>query len=304
LNETEEPDLLHHGGRPGAWGSLGLWPAPAVTAAVTADPTGHTEPADYAGACAELARALARAAAWPPGARVLAPGCGAGEELRLWRAEFAAANVVGVEPSAAQRARAAAAGITESPGLCALAGTAVQMHHLAGGGFDAVVACDSAYHFGPHDAWLQQAAAALKPGGRIAFTDLVLEPHSATTRAGAALLSKAMRLPRVGITPRRAAAQVVAAMQHAGWVDVVCTRLDDAVLGGFVRFAHAQALRLCAAGLRPRVHPGWQRVAWTARALPLFRALGGGYALFSASRSAQGRARNNRSKVSPGPERA
>jgi len=267
-----EAALLHHGGRgarEGAWGSLGLWPdadAPAV---------------DYATACAALARELARAADLRRGARVLAPGCGAGEELRLWRDEFAAAELVGVEPDPARHAAAAAAGIVPTLGIRLLQGDALQMQALAGSGFDAVLACDSAYHFGRHAHWLAAAAAALAPGGRIAFTDLVLEPQGPGARALAPGLAWLLARRAVGVAELRSVQFVGQALAAAGFVEVRCRRLDHAVLDGFVRFVSAQRRRLgpLAGGA------GWRRVAATARALPVCRRFGLGYALFSARRA-------------------
>ena len=64
----------------------------------------------------------------------------------------------------------------------------------------------------------------------------------------------------------------------AGFVDMHIERLDDAVLGGFARFVRQQASRLGADAWLA----GWRRPAVTARLIPLCRAAGLGYALFSA----------------------
>lgn len=153
-----ERALLHAGGTPGTWGNLGLWPAP-----------------DYAHACAALARLLGHAAGLQPGARVLGVGCGAGDELLLWAQEFGAAQVLGLEPDPAL---AAAASRFAGPGVevRTLPWWALASHTGPAESFDAVVCVDAAYHFSPRPAFLAAAWRALRPGGRLAFTDLVRDP--------------------------------------------------------------------------------------------------------------------------------
>lgn len=269
--------LLHHGGsaaETGRWGSLGLWPA-----------------ADYASACAALARLHGQAAGLRPGARVLAPGCGAGAELRLWRDAFGAAELTGIDPQAPSTPSAPStpptppATATPRPPAAAdsirvLRGTAAQMDRLAGSGFDAVIANDSAYHFGTHADWLQAAARSLRPGGRIAFTDLVLEPRNVAGRLAAPLLPRLLRLQPIAISALQSVQRVRQALLASGFADVQVQSLDDAVLGGFVDFARAQRRRLGALADTP----AWRPVALTAAALPTLRALGLGYALFAATR--------------------
>ncbi len=268
--------LLHHGGRSGVWGNLGLWPD-------------EVQGSDYAGACTALADRLAQAAGLQRGTRLLALGCGAGEELRHWQRRFALADSVGLEPDAARRAMARPGdaaghiGISDdsvsTPRL--LDAPASQLLGAAGEGFHAVLALDSAYHFGQRARWLAQAHAALRPGGRIAFTDLVLEPSGALQGLGAAALRRMARRPAIHIPELMPRAGVMAALEAAGFTDLQAIELSHEVLGGFVRFVKLQAHRL-----GPLANtPGWRRVAATARWIGPARRLGLRYLMFSAQQS-------------------
>lgn len=250
----DESACLHAGGRAAAWGNLGLWRS-------TAD--------DYAGACEALARAVGEAAALRPGDRVLALACGAGEELRLWRAGFGAGALAGIEADPG-RAREAALRVPDAdlhvgPAQDLLAGLTQR--------FDAVLCVDAAYHLGPRLPLFERVAGALAAGGRFAFTDLVLD------REPSLLLAAAARLAGVPIVDLTDLPTRVAQLRAAGFAEVAATRLDEPVLGGFARFAAAQARRF---GWRAW-HPGWRRVALTARLVGPCRRAGLGYALLAAT---------------------
>lgn len=242
--------MLHADGSSGAWGNLGLW---------------RDDPDDYAGACTALAQAVAAAAGLRAGDRVLAVACGAGEELRLWQA-LGTAEVVAVEQSAAQvhaaRARAPGARVFEG------SGAALTQLGLPAGHFDRVLCVDAAYHLIPRPAFLQGAWSLLRPGGTLAFTDLVAERPRPLLRAAARLcgLQPADVLVSEDLQRQR--------LQAAGFADVRFERLDDAVLGGFARFVRQR-----------RVAPWrWPRVAVTAALIGPCRAAGLGYAMLAARR--------------------
>lgn len=251
---ADETARLHAGGRQAAWGNLGLWRDAAD---------------DYAGACEALARAVAEAAALRPGDRVLALACGAGEELALWREAYRAGRLVGLEADAA-RASAAAARV---PGADVRVGPVAALLPALPRQFDAVLCVDAAYHLGPRPALYRGVAGVLVPGGRLAFTDLVLD------RAPSPLLAAAARLAGVPAADLADLPTQVARLRAAGFAEVVATRLDEPVLGGFVRFARVQARRF---GWHAW-HPGWRRVALTARLVGPCRRAGLGYALLAAT---------------------
>lgn len=253
---ADEAAWLHAGGRTAAWGNLGLW---------------QRADDDYAGACEALARAVGEAAALRPGDRVLSLACGAGEELALWRAAFGADALVGIEADAA-RAQAAAARVPDAEVMVQPVLDALPLLPRA---FDAVLCVDAAYHLRPRQRLFEQVAGRLRPGGRFAFTDLVLDRRSSLRLRAAAWAAGVPDADLVDLPTR------LAQLREAGFAEIAATRLDEPVLGGFARFAAAQERRL---GLRPW-HPAWRRVAVTARLIGPCRHAGLGYALFAATRA-------------------
>ncbi len=289
-----ESALLHR--RPGedatraastTWGNLGLWPlehphGPPTSA--TPQRPGCQETAPYAQACEALARAVGEAAGIAPGARVLSLACGAGDELRLWRHHFGAAQAVGVE-TASQWAR--------PPDV--LQGSADALHlipALQGRAFDHVLCVDAAYHFAPQSGFLRAAWQALRPGGTLAYTQLVWEgprgrgPSARTearTGAWAGAWSRhwirtCARLCGVNLEVLQPLAAHLQQLQALGFEPLPPERLDNAVLGGFVHFVREQEEHLGWATW----HRAWWRVAVTARLIPPCRAAGLGYVLLAA----------------------
>lgn len=266
----DESDLLHAGGPSGRWGNLGCWPL------------ADANRVPYRQAAEALARRVGEAAGLRAGDRVLSVACGRGEELRLWIDGFAADKVTGTEPhpASAREARELARQRQRAGAIEVLSGRAGATWP-AGVRFDRVVCVDAAYHVSPRTDLLRAALSALRPGGSLAYTDLVID-------GSLALLPAARRWPR---TARAVAGRhgldldeivttdtAVQRLLDLGARDVRAERLDDAVLGGFVRFVSRQSRAI---GWR-RFSPAWWRVAGTAAWLPSLRQRGLGYALFSA----------------------
>lgn len=278
----DETTLLHHGGRAGHWGSLGWWGRPEEGRAGggAGDMAGEmaSDEADYHGACTALACRVGQAAGLRPGAHVLSVACGSGEELRLWARHFQAGAVLGVELAAARVQRAAAL----NAGLPAVqvrqgSGSALQALGLPAASFDHVLCVDAAYHLQPRRAFLQGALQLLRPGGTLAYTDLLR--HSEGTRGlRGALLG--LGACACGLAPGSLAdgATQLQRLQEAGYTAATLQPLDDEVLGGFVRFVGRQGRALPGGPWQA----GWRRVALTAGLIPPCRAAGLGYALLSA----------------------
>ena len=273
--------LLHRGGTPGSWGNLGLWAGPGPGPLRAAATHSHAGQTDYASACRALALAVGQAAGLQRGDRVLSLACGAGDELLLWHSHFGVASALGLEidPAASRLAQALTAGRSGLQVLCGSA-LALDCQPLADGPFDAIVCVDAAYHLAPRAAWLAAAWQRLRPGGRIAYCDLVLQPTAAAGRLGTPLLRAAARLCGVPAPDLLPLPLQLDRLRAIGFLQVQAQTLDDAVLGGFQRFVQHQA---AAPGLRPW-QAGWRAVATTAALIPPCRAAGLGYALLSATR--------------------
>jgi SAM-dependent methyltransferase len=197
----------------------------------------------YAQACIALADAVAGAAGLAAGERVLSVACGGGDELLHWVRHHGAAQVQGIDSDA--RAVAAAQRLVAGAGLA----DRIAVHQRA-----------------------------LRPGGRLAFTDLVVEDDAAGL-AQRTLLRTCALACGVGFDELRSTQAGCERLRDAGFTDVRVQRLDDAVLGGFARFVAQQQRRLG----RDAWRAAWLRPAITARLIAPARAAGLGYALFSAT---------------------
>lgn len=113
--------------------------------------------------------ALFEAAAVAPGDRVLDIGCGAGTTTRIAARLTDHGHALGVDISAPllERARAstAAEGVVNAAYECADA----QVRPFPAGGFDVVISRGGVMFFADHAAAFRNLAAALRPGGRLAF---------------------------------------------------------------------------------------------------------------------------------------
>ena len=279
---TAERALLHRGGRRGTWGSLGLW---------------RDGEDDYAIACEALALAVGRAAAVQRGDRVLSVACGAGDELLLWRQHVGAAVVLGVEQDpllvraaeklcAVRHTDVAMQGVAlpgvmlPSVTLREGSGTRLQALGLLPQSFDRVLCVDAAYHLRPRAAFLEGARALLRPGGRLAYTDLCLDSVGPSWRAP--LVRSAARLCGLAADELQSPAEQTARLQQLGFEDVQVQRLDEPVLGGFARYVVQQGQRIS----RTAWHPDWRRPGLTARLIGPCRAAGLGYVLVAGTRAA------------------
>lgn len=262
---SAERALLHRGGRRGTWGSLGLW----------AD--GED---DYALACQALATAVGLAAALGTGERVLSVACGAGDELLLWAGPFGAAQVLGIEHDAGLVQAARRLTATEAGRIQVQQGSGADLLTLGltAQGFDRVLCVDAAYHLRPRPHFLQAAWALLRPGGRLAYTDLCLEPGQLPWRAP--LLQGAAWLCGLRSQDLLPAATQAERLQRQGFVDVQLQRLDAPVLGGFARYVRTQGRRVA----RSVWHRDWRRPGLTGRLIGPCRAAGLGYVLLSATK--------------------
>ena len=212
------------------------------------------------------------------GDTVLSLACGGGEELALWAEAFGATSVMALEqsPSLAAQARQRAEAIHTGCIIDVHCADARRLPQLVGGRFERIVCVDAIYHLGPRWPLLRAARSLLAGGGGFAYTDLVLARGGAPWRRGALRLGAG--LGGIGFADVADSATALERWRQAGFDEVRCVRLDEAVLDGFCAHAARQARRI---GLAARASAAWQRVAATAWLIRTGRGAGLGYALYS-----------------------
>jgi len=223
-------------GRATRWQNLGLWRG--------------TE--DYDTACEALAVAVGEAARLGPGDKLVELACGAGAAFPLWQRRFGVTDIIGLEVDAGRAARASELGRV-------LTGPAIVDGQLVGlqavdafDRFDAVVCVDAAYHLGSASALATASHAALRPGGRLAFTTLT-HAGSGSDEGEAGWVTRIAKLSDGAIQSQQAWSQT---LEETGFSEVTTTALDE-VLEGFV--AHVGRRRW--AGW---LTPGWAKIEATA----------------------------------------
>ena len=238
------------------WANLGLWTR------------GSRE--DYPSACAELARAVGKAAVLGRNHTVVVAGFGNGDELQLFAREFACAALVGINPCAAELAMArrrlhldgGVNGHLEGNKISksALRGrigdttlelrrgsaTALRQCGLAPRSVDRVVCVDCAYHFRLRQDFLAEAALCLRQEGVLAIADICLSSvwWMSRSAAQALLFSCAWRLiaaltgiPRTNLWDEREYSE---RLHAAGFKDIKFTFVEQHVFDGFARFVERQ----------------------------------------------------------------
>lgn len=212
LGAPYPPELALLDPQRSGWGNLGLW---------------H-ETSTYPEAAAALATQVGRGAELGPDDRVAELGCGRGASLALWRRAFGVGDVVGYELDPTAAAAAAQHGRTHHAPAEAVRGERA---------LDAIVSVDAAYHF-DHERLFEACGAALRPGGRFAWTDLLRRSDLGALGRGA--VHAAARLFGLGRAAPLDASGLAARLEQAGLELISHRDLTEPVLGGFAR--HVQTL--------------------------------------------------------------
>ena len=212
--------LLNLGSPETLWGNLGYWADDATA---------------YPAACAALAHRLGQAAALHPDDHVLDASIGYGDQLKLWAETFGVRQIQGLDITPAHIIRARQRLNTWN--------LPAQIHlHLGNAAypalkptqFDKILSLDSAYHYAPRTRFFQASHSLLKPGGRLALTDLLLNPTY--PQPTPALIKTLGRLAAIPPQNWRTPTQYRAELAAHGYRQIHLTYLDQAVFPGFARF--------------------------------------------------------------------
>jgi microcystin synthetase protein McyJ len=185
----------------------------------------------------ELARYLAEAAQLAPGDEVLDAGCGSGDQDILWCRERRVKRITGIDvtPVRAElaNARAVAAGCGDR--IRVHVGSATNLE-FPDSSFDKVTALESAMHFPTREDFFREAFRVLRPGGRIAITDLAEGPGGPTSVAARLLQRFQRRMSSIPEANVYSASTDAAKLAACGFSDIVITSIGDYVFPGCVRY--------------------------------------------------------------------
>jgi MPBQ/MSBQ methyltransferase len=181
-------DLLIEGFRSGRTGRhvhLGYWDAPPSLSA----PCGTQE---FEAAQARLSQIIIEIAGIADGQSVLDVGCGLGGTLSAIDAERRDMWMVGLNIDPRQLAICRTIAPQPTNALALVEGDACALP-LRPGTFDRVICLEAMFHFHSRAAFLRQAAEALRPGGRLALSDILFEHPGARAPIDVTLLEETIR---------------------------------------------------------------------------------------------------------------
>jgi cyclopropane fatty-acyl-phospholipid synthase-like methyltransferase len=181
-------DLLIDGfarGQTGRHVHLGYWDVPPpLSAPCSAD--------EFEAAQARLCDVLIGLAGLSDGHRVLDVGCGFGGTLATINERMRKVQLVGINIDARQIdiCRTIVPAATNSLSFAVADACALP---VAQDSFDRVVCLEAMFHFASRGAFLSQAATVLRPGGRLAVSDILVRNPGAAAPVAVALLEQIMR---------------------------------------------------------------------------------------------------------------
>ncbi|KAF7320421.1 CBS-domain-containing protein [Mycena kentingensis (nom. inval.)] len=224
LNEVDGVRTGHE------WLNMGLWKSTTV----------------FPKACEALALKLVEVVRLKAGARILDVGHGSGDSLLMLLSHPAVprpSHLSGITslPAHHKRSQARTAQVGTDIPVTLYAGDAVLragiLNHpfAVGKTYDAILALDCAYHFNTRRDFLQQAFAALAPGGSIGLADICFASPETTRMRIAKTILRLMPVANAISMD-----EYVAQLQTIGFTDVHMEDMSKDVFGGFIGFLGKQ----------------------------------------------------------------
>lgn len=224
-----------------AWANLGLWQKANL---------------DYCSAAIALADRHWQLAKPAAHSRLLDAGCGHGASLHHWRALEPTLNLTALECQQACLHRLAKDGWATAHGRF---DTLPLPPGLPPASQDTVICMDAAYHASSLQNFTQFASQALRPGGVLVFSTLLIPQ---TVNTSTRLLLRAAGIP---VASQVCAEELKMTLEATGFELLNLIDLDaegKGVLAGFANYAQRRAKQL---GLRQRMSAEWLKIAMTGR---------------------------------------
>lgn len=265
-----------------AWSNLGFWQMPHYENNSYQDNSRQHKPQhqiqqsendaaiDYIKACENLAHVVGEAAQLRSTDQLLDLGCGQGASLQYWQNAFSVQHITAFElqTTCVEKIKQAALPQLDAIYQASFSQFPLPAAHLYHA-FDAVVCVDAAYH-APLADFLAVNQAALKPGGRMAFTSLIRPVKPKKTVFVVSPLkqyfNKQMR-QLTSIPPQHLYTEqdVIKILSNSGFADIQIRHLDQPVLAGFAQYTQRQPLALNRHNMNKHTFAAWLKISLTAK---------------------------------------
>jgi microcystin synthetase protein McyJ len=182
---------------------------------------------------AEMARQLGAAAAFVASDEVLDVGCGCADQDILWCREGDLKRIIGIDITPVRvelaNARIASAGLDTR--IQIQLGSATDLP-FPDASFDKVVSLEAAPHFRSREDFLREAFRVLRPGGRLALTDMLPGANAAPSAVDKVLTRLSRRLLCMPDENMYAAPAYRAILSRQGFTEIEIRSIADYVFPG------------------------------------------------------------------------
>lgn len=241
----DQQELLLNYKKNSSWANLGYW----------------SSTSDYSVAAQNLAELLGEQCQLKSGDHIFDIGFGNGDQLQLWRQKFSAAKVDGFNISKSQLGFAKQHFSDDEVQLHL--GSYQMMKDC--GKADAIVALDCAYHFSSRKEFLEEAASALSPNGRLGLVDLAVNSAKGSfwDRIFLYLIAFGSKIPFENLW---SAERFKDSLEDAGFSEISWTDISDQVFLPFDAFVQSMYIDLKDFA-KPQLFYKYRITAWALKRL-------------------------------------